>query len=366
MINQINSWSEVLKNIEILKKDFDIIEKSDNIALFGAGRAALNALKYLKKNDYKITCFIDNSKEKQGQNIDGIPIVSMNDPLVESVKTILITLKKHSNQIKKLFPSHTCLSFDEWFIIKNIKEYESIRNNLLQDTKSQKTLDNLLMGVLTGQNNYYAEIMEPDQYFNLCHFIGDGDEFFVDAGAYVGDTIEKFIWLNGGNFKQISAFEPGDKQFKALEKRTERLKAEWALDENAISLIKGGVAEENGYALFDISSDNRLQSTNLKISTEETNTSSIPLYSLDSILENQPVSFIKADIEGMEIAMLKGAEHLIKINKPKLAICTYHNIDDIFEVIKLVKNFVPEYKMALRHHSPTQSETVIYCWVEEN
>jgi hypothetical protein len=70
------------------------------------------------------------------------------------------------------------------------------------------------------------------------------------------------------------------------------------------------------------------------------------------------------DIEGYELDALKGAERLIKKNKPKLAISIYHKPEDFFEIPLLLKRFVPEYKIYIKHHAPFQAiETVCYACV---
>ena len=50
------------------------------------------------------------------------------------------------------------------------------------------------------------------------------------------------------------------------------------------------------------------------------------------------------DIEGYELFAIKGAQKTIKKFKPTLIICLYHKGQDFFEIPKLLKQFVPEYK----------------------
>lgn len=91
----------------------------------------------------------------------------------------------------------------------------------------------------------------------------------------------------------------------------------------------------------------------------------VDVYSLDKYLDKGEVNFIKADIEGYELEMLKGGEYIIKQYKPKLAISVYHKPDDILEIITYLKKIVPEYKIAIRQHAPTLVETVLYCWIDK-
>jgi len=357
-----NSWQEILKNIELLKFDFkNIINlKNKNIALYGAGRYGKVALKYLKKQGYNIVCFIDNSPQKQGTEIDEIPVVSINHFIIKSVDFVFITIKGFEFKSEVAIKN---MSFDAWYIVKNIDKYEHIRNNIFCDDSSKQTLDGVLLSILTNDKKYYSLIMDFNQYFCLPYFRNNSNEYFVDVGSYIGDSIEKFIWANDGIFKQIIAFEPGVKQYNASKKRILRLVEEWALNSETISVINAGVADKEGSAHVDLS-QTELPSLNLMVDKTNDETSSIKITTLDKQLENVPVTFIKADIEGMEMAMLRGAKETILKNKPKLAICVYHNINDLIEVIGFLQAIVPNYKMALRHHSHLHSETVLYCWIE--
>ena len=69
------------------------------------------------------------------------------------------------------------------------------------------------------------------------------------------------------------------------------------------------------------------------------------------------------DIEGAELDTLIGAEKTIKQNKPKLAVCIYHKIEDIITIPKYLHSIVPEYTFSVRQHSNSLLETVLYAEV---
>lgn len=89
----------------------------------------------------------------------------------------------------------------------------------------------------------------------------------------------------------------------------------------------------------------------------------IEVDSIDNLLSDIPVTFIKMDIEGAEMEALKGAEKVIRVYKPKLAVCIYHRYEDLYEIPMYIKSLVPEYRLFVRHYSDSPSETVLYAVV---
>jgi FkbM family methyltransferase len=74
----------------------------------------------------------------------------------------------------------------------------------------------------------------------------------------------------------------------------------------------------------------------------------VRMQTLDRLLcDLDHVTFIKADIEGMEMQMLKGASGLIRRFRPKLVITCYHEANDYREMVRFVQGLVPEYRFAL-------------------
>lgn len=86
--------------------------------------------------------------------------------------------------------------------------------------------------------------------------------------------------------------------------------------------------------------------------------------SLDDYVSKQDVrriDYIKMDIEGAEVAALKGASGIIARYKPRLAISAYHKPDDLWEIPELIRKINPEYKLYFGHHSPINWESVYYA-----
>lgn len=88
--------------------------------------------------------------------------------------------------------------------------------------------------------------------------------------------------------------------------------------------------------------------------------------SIDDYVENgrlDPVDVIKMDIEGAEMAALRGAEKTIRRFKPKLTISAYHKPQDLWEIPRMIKSLAPDYELYFGHHTPIQWESVFYASV---
>ena len=67
------------------------------------------------------------------------------------------------------------------------------------------------------------------------------------------------------------------------------------------------------------------------------------------------------DIEGAELAALKGGEKIIRSCKPKLAIAVYHKRTDIWDIPKLLLKYNPDYRFYLRVYSFTGNDAILYA-----
>jgi FkbM family methyltransferase len=107
------------------------------------------------------------------------------------------------------------------------------------------------------------------------------------------------------------------------------------------------LGDANGTARFQ--PDNEL-GVSSKISTEGDTT--VTTVKLDSIARNFNPNFMKLDVEGFELSVLKGAKDAILRFRPNLAVCLCHKAEDLWEIpLWLVDNFPDStYKYYLRQH----------------
>ncbi|WP_426991247.1 FkbM family methyltransferase [Methylomonas sp. CM2] len=337
---------------------------STGIVVYGAGFVGTWAVQYLQGLGAKVVCVADRNPEKWHTAIRGVPVVAPEHPSVAETGWVLVAARHAAKAVVEQLTATglTALSFDAFFAVSRYPDILEINEAFLADELSRQTLGAVVLAWLSGSPAPCRDVQAPDQYFCLPGFADDDRHIFIDAGAYVGDTVEKFIWACHGAFKRIHAFEPGERQFAALRRRTERLTAEWALDDGQIALVNAGVAEASGrMACVNVSGP--AQSLNLvATAADRDDLPTSAVYSLDDYLQGEPATLIKADVEGLEMALLRGAAATIRRYGPKMALSVYHFPSDIFEIPAYVRSLDSSYRFALRHHSPLLMETVLYCW----
>lgn len=258
------------------------------------------------------------------------------------------------------------LNLPEIIFCRNKNKVLSVYD-ILEDDLSKATYANMILSRISNCRPN-PDLIHPKQYFGVPIFAEpSADEVYVDCGAFVGDTIETYLWPKVGIFKKIYAFEPFERTFAALSSRVERLKREWSVPDEKIELINAGVGErlyqiDHSLEGQHIDSDTSLSDYSLGNGTV-VESGGIPIYTIDKYFANEQISFLKADIEGYEWAMLAGARKVIKRDRPKLAICIYHLHVDMFRIPLVIRRFCPEYKLYIRQHAYRLPETVLYACV---
>ena len=133
------------------------------------------------------------------------------------------------------------------------------------------------------------------------------------------------------------------------------------MPEDAIACVQAGLGESDSDLPFFESGVFNMTGGSFLFS-QGNRGGTLPIKKLDNYLGGSPLTYLKADVEGFEIPLLRGAAESIRRYRPKLALSIYHRMTDLIDVPLFVQSLVPEYKMALRHHSLSQEDSVLYCW----
>lgn len=215
-----------------------------------------------------------------------------------------------------------------------------------EDEESLTVLRNRLELYRTGQYNLLdACPVTMPEYFDANLFSLGEDETYIDCGAFTGDSVEDFVAFTGGRYKKIHAFEPDAVSFKELQKNTTRF-PNVELHNVATGDQAGSITFAGGYGVSS--------------AVSETGNVHVPVVRLDDYLTDIP-TLVKMDIEGAELATLRGMVRILRQNRPKLAISVYHKVEDLYAIPKFIKELVPDYHLKLRQHSPGLFDTVLYA-----
>lgn len=332
------------------------------IAIFPAGNYAQKSYNRLK-NEYGIEAdfFIDNNPELVGQKACDKPILLKPWESIDSFEdeyfVIISTCENYYRQIaRQLDEAGVPYTSSDALQTAYIWERAKSVMTLLDDDNSRAAYLGVVWYLLTYDAAYIQT--SDNHYFGIKQFVQPLNEIICDVGAFVGDVTEDYIRRSLGTCK-LYAFEPSVKACNALEKRVQRLKEEWALDDGDIQIINACVGSESGSVHFlEIGLNASIASDNLRGSIE------VRLCSLDGYFADKtPPTLIKADIEGAEMDLLKGASGIIRKVKPKLCMCIYHEPYDLVQIPEYILQICPEYQFAVRSHSGNHEDAVLYCWV---
>ncbi len=228
--------------------------------------------------------------------------------------------------------------FNREFIERNADKINSAYELFEEDSKPiYAGCVNFIFG---GELDVLKKITtEKDEIFRGV-FSLNGNESYLDLGAYRGDTVQEFLHYTNNKYNSIIAVEPDRRTFKKLCDYLESVPNSTA--------YHNAIYSENITVFF---SNKAGRQSTISQSGEK-----IETITVDSLSENKKITYIKMDVEGAEYEAIKGAEMTLKTQKPKLNIALYHKSHDVFEIPLMIKAVNPEYKFHIRRHP------YIPCW----
>lgn len=226
---------------------------------------------------------------------------------------------------------------------------------LLSDEKSKEIYYKSIKSLLFLRNEKMPYEPLEKQYFPEDIKFDKGYDIFIDCGAYVGDTIQQLTKYYG-KVNTLICFEPNIENYNKLQAYLQKNS-----DNIADTILALPYAVYNKEKFFRFK---KAEAGSSIVNSEKEGEEIIFSVILDKVLCNLKPTFIKMDIEGSELAALKGAKNIIKKHKPDLAICVYHHPAHFWGIPLYLKKLVPEYKLYLRKYGEQFiTETVLYATV---
>jgi FkbM family methyltransferase len=183
---------------------------------------------------------------------------------------------------------------------------------------------------------------QKEQYFEPFINFKKQNEVFVDVGGFEGETSQEFI-RRCPDYKEIFFLEPDNKNMQI---------ARLALQghEN-IHYLQYGASNRASVARF--TSSGSVSSIN------EDGNQDVQLNRIDDLVDSD-VSYIKMDIEGVEMEAIEGAVEIISRYQPVLAIAVYHHSSDLRTIPRRILEICNNYKIYIRHYTEGVVETIMY------
>lgn len=342
----------------------DLTARYPYVVFYGCG-AILNSIveSWHEHVGRKIDFCCDSDRNKWGKTFGGAKCLSPDELVAIKDKcTVFVTIgdfKSVYNFLKESgFPSVNQLyKYDlvasEFLARHDLKEVQAWlceTYELLGDRQSQEVFDAIVTRVLGDGSNIdvMVDVYEKNQYFPPDLVKLSGHERLVDIGAFNGDTIRDFAGRTQGTFDRIFAFEVDAVNFRALRENVRKMP-----EQDRIRIFNLGIWDSECDITYSVG-----ESQSTVGAAGEGRGHVVPL---DDVLKDEKITFIKMDIEGAEPQALRGARNIIRRQKPKLAVCVYHDFRHLWEIPLYIKSLVPEYQIYLRHHTNLEYETVCYA-----
>lgn len=363
---------------------YDRVPEEGNVVIFGACKAGEGILKDLAiyKPKIMVLGFIDNMVKKDFNNL---PVWSLKEFIDQSLDCHLVIMATQTdkNKIMNLFdiydiPAIEQSAFVSDYYRNNLKilSDENYKNviDIFEKADDRELFDNIFK---IRKNILEPEFLEKYHYEtreNRCHTYHVYRKQYLEKINKGAVKILFDLGLNDGfNVIAFNKLLPNLKKtygFEAIYDIVRKPYVEDFILNNKLDIIPLALGDSIKKIKFCINKTPLGGSfaeeiTGKKCPENSPNWESriVDVTTIDKFCEERNVlpDFIKMDIEGAELAALKGGIKTITKCRPQLAISIYHSSEDFINIPLYLKDNLKNYAFRLGHYSPKLSETVLYA-----
>ncbi|MDR2351003.1 MAG: FkbM family methyltransferase [Deltaproteobacteria bacterium] len=341
--------------------------KKNGVLIFGGGLVGKTCLRYFNSINVPVVAFLDNNKPLD-QPIANTPVhrpravpatVDKSLPVVISVWRVDVGQKEIRDDLRDAgftnvmtlatFVRSYFREFGDFYYNtpegfydepENLRQIEFVKE-LWADRLSSDTYDYLLK-IRKHFDDTSGFAGSPDEYYPAdIPSLLKSPMRYVDVGAYDGAILEIFLKL-GVTIESSVLFEPSLNNYKNLVRNVTR--ANFPFPTALYPCALGDKEEVLRFHQDDIGEASKATDAG------DTHVTSVPL---DSAIQNFKPTYVKLDVEGAELSVLKGGVKTIAKHRPNLAVCLYHKARDLFEIPYWFHSNFKDlgYKYYLRQHS---------------
>lgn len=344
------------------------------VIIYGAGYCGALLVELLQENRIQPICVFDRDRQKQSVRVLGVEIAEpqyrqadlvivallVKGTVFGSIKSSLMEFGYPEEQIVhiydlenqgSLFAEQKLVLKPDVSVVESEMEQWAWLEQVLSDEESQQVLCAAKRFLEGDSDVLFPAHPIREQYFAYDIYKQRDDEAVIDCGGFQGDVMRIFLENNEGRFSHYTIIEP-DGTYNPF------------IEANAAGFCRDKIEILNN-ALSDKSMElyvTNYMNMNSTVSESQTANSVRKVWAttLDQLLADEICSFLKIDIEGYEMKMLRGAERMIMSQKPLVAVAAYHHERDLFEIARALLAYNPAYKLFLRSYMNYQ-EMVLYA-----
>jgi FkbM family methyltransferase len=347
------------------------------IVIYGAGQLGRRLASGLRAHGEDALAFVDRNPASWGHSIGGLPVLAPEEAVrrfgADAVFVVAVWHPVTSGGLYTIAAQLTAMGCRRVapFVWLSWKYPEEFLPNFLWDLPS-RVLEvagevRQAFGLFEGRRSQceflrqlefrltadFGCLRPPDedpQYFPRRLFRPRADEYFVDCGAYDGDTLLELAEWTGGRFQGALALEADPANFAALERTIagdHRLRGRVRASAHAVGRERCKLR----FAASGMSSAAISEAGDIEVECSP----------LDETLADERPTYIKMDIEGAEMDGLMGAAAVLRKGRPALAICAYHRQNHLWRIPSRIHDLQPEGRLLLRPHCADGFELVCYA-----